>query len=165
MYLLPLLPPLSLSLSLSPRLHQTLHPPPLIPQSQKPTPPALAGEVDRGFISALANTHSPAAVLPSSVQSFYPSSAVLLTSRRSPPFSLFFPISSAQMRCCVPRRVCTFLIAGSCPGIRWGKWACNETESSAVLTHTRQVCRYFWCVCVGTLLLIKVTLFLISLLR
>lgn len=153
------LPPFPFLLSSTDSSSPFTHPP-----ISKTHTSSLGGRGGLGFISALANTHSPAAVPLSSVQSSYPSSAVLLTSRHSPPFSLFFPISSAQMRCCVQRRVCTFLIAGSCPGIRWGKWACNETESSAVQTHTRQVCRYLWCMCVGTLLLIKVTLFLISLL-
>lgn len=90
-----------------------------------------------GLISAPANIHSPPLSSSPPSSPFYPSSAVLLTSLRLSSFLLFFPISSAQMRCCVQRRVCTFLIAGSCPGIRWGKWACNETESTAVQTHTR----------------------------
>lgn len=80
---------------------------------------------------------------------------VLLPLIRRPPhlselssFLLFFPIFTAQMRCCVQRRVCTFLIASSCPGIRWGKWACNETESTAVQTHTRRRV-FFVCVSVN----------------
>lgn len=56
---------------------------------------------------------------------------------------LLFPISSAQMRCCAQRRV---LILSSCPDIRWGKWACNETENTAMQTCTHRVCRYF-CAC------------------
>lgn len=50
-------------------------------------------------------------------------------------FLLFVPISSAQMRCCVPRRVCTFLITSSCLGISWAKWSCNETEYCCANTH------------------------------
>lgn len=54
----------------------------------------------------------------SSVHSFsVPSSAVLLTS----PFSSSFPISSAQMRCCIRRRVCTFLISSPSRLVLGGK--------------------------------------------
>lgn len=89
-------------------------------------------EVDRAYLCS--GKHSfPSAVPPlSSVQSFLPliCSPSHLSALSS--FLLFFPISSAQMRCCVQKRV---LIASSCPGIRWGKWVCNETENTAVQTH------------------------------
>lgn len=75
---------------------------------------------------------------------------------------------------CVQRRVCTFLIAGPCLGISCWKWACNETESTAVQTHTHTHQRYRFlcaCVCFQCVLvrvrsdewLIKVTFFPISL--
>lgn len=61
-------------------------------------------------------------------------------------FLLFVPISSAQMRCCVLRRVCTFLITSSCLGISWAKWSCNETEYCCANTHQPGL-EVFWCVC------------------
>lgn len=134
---------LPLSLSLPPQLHQQHHPSLLhsSPQSQTHT---FALARARPGLSLLWQTFIRPPL--SSVQSFYPlfccpSHLFALSS-----FLLFFPISSSQMRCCVQRRVCTFLIASSCPSIRWGKWACNETESTAVQTHTCRVCRYFLCV-------------------
>lgn len=89
-------------------------------------------------------------------------------------FLLFVPISSAQMRCCVLRRVCTFLITGPV-WVLVGRNGPVMKQSTAVQTHTNQIYRCFG-VCVGVYVcalvhahvhpdkwLIKVTLCLISL--
>lgn len=99
----------------------------------KPTPLPLH-EVDGPYLCSGKQSFA-AAVLLFSARAFLlliccPSHLSALSS-----FLVFFPISCAQMRCCVQRRVCTFLIASSCPGIRWWKWACNETEYCCANTH------------------------------
>ncbi len=141
---------LSLSLPPFPFLLSYTTPHPSVLRSSpnlKPTPLPLR-EVDRAYLCSGKHSFAATAVLLSSFQSFLPLICCPSHLSTLSSFLLFSPISSAQMRCCVQRRVCTFLIASSCPGIRWGKWACNETESTAVQTHTLQVCRYFVCVCV-----------------
>lgn len=59
------------------------------------------------------------------------------------PFLRLFPISSAQMRCCIQRRVCPFLIASCCASIRWKeiglKWnveyCCANTHSQGLQVY------------------------------
>lgn len=88
-------------------------------------------------------------------------------------FLLFFPISSAQMRFCIQRRVCTFLITSSWAGIRWREIGLNwNRENCCANTHPPGFQVFLcvsMCVCVCMRIhcggwLIKVILFLMVLL-
>lgn len=85
------------------------------------------------LIAALAKFNSTSAVLLPCIQSIYPSSSVLLTSLRAPPFSSSFQFPLLKWDV-VYRVECVHALSPALV-LGGGKWVHNETESNAVQTH------------------------------